>query len=265
MCNREVGIKELFKECSEVYNIEKIKNIRYNLDDRGSDSANEKIYSFCYDKTSPFKIKLKSFCGPDYSFHSWSDIKVFSFETTKNEIIIEANKEPSINKVGWIGNINTPQESRIEHKTRRLLKSIGDKNDNIFDIKHVNIFDIKHVNGPNDNKFLTFAQLTKYKYLIDIGGNGWSGRLKFLLFTKRPLLLVDRQFVDYFYEDLIPYIHYIPVKIDLSDLLEQVIWIQQNEEKSKEIANNAYEFAINNFQRNKLMNRIYEVYENMNN
>jgi len=250
MCNREKGIKELFKECSEVYNDENIKNIPYYLDDQG-DEGNY-YYTFCYNRFSLNKDRIKKLCGPDYSFHSWTDIKVYSFETTKNEIIIEANKEPTINKIGWYGNIHTAGPIMIEHKTRPLLKSIGDNNPELFDINHIG--------ASHDNKFVTFPQLTKYKYLIDIGGNGWSGRLKFLLFMKRPLLLVDRQFVDYFYDDLIPYVHYIPVKIDLSNLLEQVDWMIKNEEKSKEIANNAYEFAITNFQRNKLMERIYEIY-----
>ena len=105
--------------------------------------------------------------------------------------------------------------------------------------------------------------MTKYKYLLDIGGNGYSGRLKYLLYSKRPILLIDRNYVEYFHDDLKPYEHYIPVEMDLSDLLDQVEWMKQNPDKCKEIAQNAYNFAIENFTKEKLIDRIYEVYKNL--
>jgi glycosyltransferase involved in cell wall biosynthesis len=94
-----------------------------------------------------------------------------------------------------------------------------------------------------------------YKIYIEV--------LKFLLFSKRPLLLVDRNYIEYFNDDLIPYKHYIPVKMDLSDLLEQVNWMINNPEKSSEIANNAFEYAIDNFTMDKILERVYYVYNNL--
>ena len=51
--------------------------------------------------------------------------------------------------------------------------------------------------------------------------------------------------------------------MDLSDLLEQVEWIKNNYEKCLEIANNAYDYAINNFTEDKLLERVYYVYQNV--
>jgi beta-1,4-mannosyl-glycoprotein beta-1,4-N-acetylglucosaminyltransferase len=42
---------------------------------------------------------------------------------------------------------------------------------------------------------------------------------------------------------LIPYIHYIPIHYDLSNLIEQIEWVNNNDDKAKEIANNATFFA----------------------
>jgi len=111
--------------------------------------------------------------------------------------------------------------------------------------------------------YLSLPDLIKYKYLIDIGGNGYSGRLKFLLFSKRPLLIVDRDYIEYFHDELIPYQHYIPVKMDLSDLLEQINWMVLNPEKSLEIANNAFCYAINNLNIDDIIDRVYYVYNNL--
>jgi len=179
----------------------------------------------CYNKNNP---NLKKYCGPDWVFHNWTSANINDFETTKNEIIVASIKYPTIDKIGWYGNIYSHSCDVIESKTRPLLKIIGDNNSTFFDIIHV---DAHNINNNNPN-YLSLPDLMKYKYLIDIGGNGYSGRLKFLLFSKRPLLIVDRNYIEYFHDDLVPYLHYIPVKMDLSDLDEQVNWMISNPEKS---------------------------------
>lgn len=212
----------------------------------------------CYNKNNQ---NLEKYCGIDWVFFHCPSASIYSFEETKNQIILESNKKPIINKVGWYGNIYSPLNDVIEYKTRPLLKKIGEENPELFDIYH-----IAPQHGKIDNKipnYLSLIDLIKYKYLIDIGGNGYSGRLKFLLYSKRPILLVDRKYIEYFNNELIPYTHYIPVKMDLSDLLEKVEWMNQNYEKSLEIANNAFVFAINNFTEDKLLERIHYVYNNL--
>jgi hypothetical protein len=157
--------------------------------------------------------------------------------------------------------LHSPLPDVIEYKTRPLLKKIGDDHPELFDIFHIS--PVNGVINNNINHFLSLPDLIKYKYLIDIGDNGYSGRLKYLLFSKRPLLVVDRNYIEYFYDDLIPYKHYIPVKNDLSNLLEQINWIKTNPEKSLEIANNAFDYAIDNFTIDKLIDRVYYVYNNL--
>jgi len=249
---RRLGIEYFLNKCSIKYQNNDIKHMKFNVDDRAMHNIKE--YSMCYNKKYP---EFKETCGVCFAFCHWYTAKIYSFEETVKEIINEANKEPSIHKVGWFGNIYTPDKSVVEHNTRPLLKKIGDENPHLFDIQQIY--------SSNESNFISLPNLTKYKFLIDIGGNGYSGRVKFLLFTKRPLLLVDRNYVEYFYDDLIPFKHYIPVKMDLSNLLEMVEWTQNNYTKSLEIAMNAFEFAIKNFTLDKLLDRVYYVYNNINN
>jgi hypothetical protein len=42
---------------------------------------------------------------------------------------------------------------------------------------------------------------------------------------------------------IVPYVHYIPVNYDLSNLIEQIEWVKNNDEKAKIIAENAYNFS----------------------
>ena len=258
MDDRTIGYTYLINKCIEKYGNQNIKNIRFNINDRGNENKDYAEYSMCYNKNKP---ELEKYCGPDFNFYAWSQASIHSFEDTKNAIIEMANKPPTVNKVGWYGNIYSPLPDVIEYKTRPLLHEYGFQYPDLLDIFHVS-----PNNGIIDNNvtnYITLPELMKYRYLIDIGGNGWSGRLKFLLFSKRPLLIVDRVYIDYFHKDLIPYHHYIPVKTDLSDLLEQIDWIKQNEEKSLEIANNAFNYAVDNFTIDRLIERVYYVYGNI--
>jgi glycosyltransferase involved in cell wall biosynthesis len=83
----------------------------------------------------------------------------------------------------------------------------------------------------------------KYSFLIDVEGYGYSGRLKYLLWSQRPVLLIDRPYKEYFFQHLKEWEHYIPVKRDLSDLVEKMKWCFSNTEKATQIAQNALEFS----------------------
>jgi glycosyltransferase involved in cell wall biosynthesis len=54
---------------------------------------------------------------------------------------------------------------------------------------------------------------------------------------------VDRPQKEYYYEYLKEWVHYIPVKRDLSDVVEKVQWCVDNYDKAQEIADNAYKFS----------------------
>ena len=257
MCERNIGLRSLFLYAGNKYTNSKIKQMRFNTQDRGYNS--QKIYSMCYDSRNP---QLKKSCGPDCFFHHWPSASISSFDIVKDKIIEASSCKPEIEKIGWYGNIHSPLKDVPEFKTRPLLKQIGDLNPDLFEIVHVPANKI----NPKNSDYLSLPNLVKkYKFLIDIGGNGWSGRRKFLHFSKRPLLLVERRYIEYFHDDMQPYIHYIPVKEDLSDLLEKANWLFKNDDKGKEIANNAYNFAIENFSKEKLAERIKQVYDNINN
>ena len=52
--------------------------------------------------------------------------------------------------------------------------------------------------------------------------------------------------VSWFMEDhLIPYVHYIPIKNDWSDLLDRIIWCENNQSKCKKINTNAKKYVKN--------------------
>ncbi len=91
--------------------------------------------------------------------------------------------------------------------------------------------------------FMPITDFTKYKYLLDIRGYGWSDRLKILLQLGRPIFMVNRPYKEWYTDKLVPWKHYIPVKEDMSDLIEQYYYMEEHPEKYAEIVENMDAFA----------------------
>ncbi|KAJ7331419.1 hypothetical protein DFH08DRAFT_1083922 [Mycena albidolilacea] len=81
----------------------------------------------------------------------------------------------------------------------------------------------------------------KFKYVLDIDGNTFSGRYIGLL-KSGSLVFKSTGFQEYFTDWLRPYEHYIPVKLDLSDLADRVKWAIENEDEAR--LNNCYFAAV---------------------
>jgi hypothetical protein len=123
------------------------------------------------------------------------------------------------------------------------LLEIGKKNNDILDIIDMSWYKSDKIE-LNYSRYISTPDLAKtYSILIDIEGNGYSARLKHLLWSHRPVLLVDRPHKEYFFEFLKEWEHYIPVERDLSDLIEKTKWCINNYDKAKQIAENAYDFS----------------------
>ena len=94
-----------------------------------------------------------------------------------------------------------------------------------------------------EHKFVPMLELPKHKYLLDIRGYGWSDRLKILLQLGRPIFMVDRPYKEWYTDKLISWEHYIPVKEDMSDLVERYHYMEEHPEKYDEIVKNMNAFA----------------------
>ena len=71
-------------------------------------------------------------------------------------------------------------------------------------------------------RHMSIRDMQQYRAVIDVDGNSWSSRFGTLLCQSSVVLKVQPKYVDYFYPTLEPWKHYIPVREDLSDLLELV-------------------------------------------
>lgn len=87
----------------------------------------------------------------------------------------------------------------------------------------------------------------KYKYLVDVDGNSCSyERLFWLLLSNSLVLKQVTENVQWYYGGLEPYKHYVPVKEDLSDLVEQIEWAKAHDLEARLIAEEATQFVKDN-------------------
>lgn len=83
----------------------------------------------------------------------------------------------------------------------------------------------------NLHEHISHVHHCKYRYLIDIEGGddvqnlvGFSARLMYLVHTRRLLFIAERSFYDWTLNRMQPWVHYVPVARDLSDLHEKIEW-----------------------------------------
>ncbi|TPX75853.1 hypothetical protein CcCBS67573_g02874 [Chytriomyces confervae] len=101
---------------------------------------------------------------------------------------------------------------------------------------------------PDNTKIITdkyglkgsvdFEQTKHFKYLLVLDGNTWPSRLQAYLQTN-SVVLYNGIFTDFFNWKLIPWVHYVPVKLDFSDLDERLEWLMAHDEEAKKITHNA--------------------------
>jgi hypothetical protein len=133
-------------------------------------------------------------------------------------------------------------------KSSLLDAKLTNKDGNTVDSKAIK-FDPKYGLGSmNTNigmsgNFLTMADQSKYKYIIHVDGNVNAYRLLATMLTGSLILRVTSQYTSWVDHMLQHKVHYVPVKADLSDLLDVIRWCKKNDDKCQEIARNGMEFA----------------------
>jgi hypothetical protein len=171
---------------------------------------------------------------PDFSFYKWTEAGLIPDYTT---IVLSlgsiSTEHALLNKCGWAGN---PETNAI----RKAFISKADKS--LFEI-----FTPASTTGTQGR--LSMAdEVKKWTCFVDLPGEGYSGRVPMLLWSGRPLLLVERSkehpLDNVFYAaKLQPWFHYIPVQADLSDLNEKAAMVLSEGGNATVIAQNALEFA----------------------
>jgi hypothetical protein len=192
---------------------------------------------------------------PDFLFRSWPECGIDDYESTVDKILQESRKPPVDDRLLWIGNVAT-------HPTRRQFLEIAQGEARI----DARAMDWLPPEKTDDSArawrpaggFISLPDHCRYRMLIDLQGRGFSARLKLLLFSGRPLFIQARRWHQYFFENLEPFVHFIPVEEDLSDLSAQIDWVETHPVRAALIAAEAQRFARANLRRHHAVQYLAE-------
>jgi len=104
-----------------------------------------------------------------------------------------------------------------------------------------------HRYNKRDPTMISFIDMKKYKYLIDLPGHTYSTKIYSYLHCKRVIFRVKCRKQTHFYweKQLKPNVHYIEIKEDFSNLISQHKYIEDNPDIYAKIVANCQEL-INN-------------------
>jgi protein glucosyltransferase len=90
--------------------------------------------------------------------------------------------------------------------------------------------------GAKPAEEIKLEEHCKYKFLFNFRGVAASFRLKHLFLCNSVVFHVGDKWLEFFYDALKPWVHYIPVKQDLSDAENLIQFVKENDKIAKEIA-----------------------------
>ncbi len=95
--------------------------------------------------------------------------------------------------------------------------------------------------------FIHSDNFDAYRYHIDIDGNSnsWPGLFIKLLSGGAVLKVASQNgYCQWYYDKLVPWVHYIPIAADMSDLIEKVEWITGHDDQARRIGQAGRAFAL---------------------
>lgn len=113
-----------------------------------------------------------------------------------------------------------------------------------------------------DKKSLT--EMLTYKYLLSVEGNDVATNLKWIMASHSVLMAPSFQIESWFLEHrLRPYIHYLPIQDDFSDVQDQFNWAEQHPKECERIISNANQYVeqfLNESREKKVLSDVLRWY-----
>jgi hypothetical protein len=88
----------------------------------------------------------------------------------------------------------------------------------------------------------------RYKYLFDVDGNASTySRCRWILLSNCLLLKMQSDYCQWYYKALKPFVHFVPIRRDLSDLVETLDFLKSHDDEARQIAEQGRGLALELF------------------
>jgi hypothetical protein len=266
----EIKLSLFIKSLNRILKTNKILDTKFLL--CSYDYAPENLFEYINPEASPpiftFSISTKHpyfhkfILIPDDITLSDQEIGyVIGWKEISKEIL-KANEESKwenkINEAIWRGKL-TDTENRLNNNftPREIAVKLSKKYPNKLNAKFVESWTekIPYIRRVVEylytkysiDPYLNKTDQIRYKILLNLDGHTstYPGFLWKLL-SNSVTLKQESNNIQWFYPALKPWIHYIPVNNNLSDLLAKIEWIQNNDTEAKKIADESTKFVQEN-------------------
>jgi len=217
---------------------DQVKSFRVFLStwDRPSTTEPELQFAYCRSDDQPDVVLM-----PDFIFWAWPEVGIADYTETTSLMLAAGAEKPTDDRLFWIGNPRT-------HESRQALVDLAEGKPNMKIEPY--IWPLSADAGRyKSSPFVSLPDHCRYKYLIDVQGYGYSARLKVLFFSRRLLFLQERPWHEFFFADLVPFRHYVPLAPMFEDLEEKLEWARTHEAEAEEIAAAGTDLAMEHLTR----------------
>ena len=162
--------------------------------------------------------------------------------------------EKKKNKLFWRG-ANTDgyytEQNWMEHPRGRIVYLSEQSNEQLIDAAFHQICiwrsDKTYRKNAITKPFVSVIDHLPYKYQLVVDGTTCTyPGTQWRLLSGCATFKQASNDIMWFFAPLKPWIHYIPVKQDLTDIFDKLLWAQRNDSAVHQIAQNARAFALNN-------------------
>ncbi|GFH57056.1 hypothetical protein CTEN210_13532 [Chaetoceros tenuissimus] len=179
------------------------------------------------------------------------------FERSANDYPWESKASAAI----WRGTHNPPRKFNrkwlvhyAKNTTVVTSRTADGKTEQSF------LIDAEISNSKTKRFHMPFEDFQKYKAIIDIDGNGWSGRFQRLLCMNSVVVKFQPSALEYnSAETLIPWIHYIPADSKTLEKHVKFVVDEKNKDTVKQIISNAHEWCRNHFTLERMADDLLDI------
>jgi len=208
---------------------------------------NPNLLTFC--KNHNYNTKL----FPNFNFNHWLEANITDFETVYNYFIEKSNTSNTSNIIEWKDKKDTVFWSGAN--TNQIRKKIYEQTKNHKNY-YINILD------ENKKNIIPLYDIVKYKYLLNMNGNSYAGRLNYLFLSGSCVIILknkdkNKDFEEFFYNEFIPGMDYIEVEYSDNENPKYIIDRINNAIET----NDCEKIAKQCFEKAKIIFKIENIYD----
>ena len=137
-------------------------------------------------------------------------------------------------------------------------------NDKLIDVGFSEIVQNKDDYKKYLKNKVSIKEQIKYKFIISVEGNDVASGLKWQLYSNSIVLMSEPKIESWLMEfKLKPYVHYVPIKDDFSNIKEQINWCLNNNQKCLQIISKSKSYMsqfLNIRKENQIKKKIFIKY-----